>query len=139
VTAVVATALYAVNLAVDGIAIKFVADEWVSAPAAENADALRVAEAVRHIEIGLSSFAELTLGAALLLYGLATALSDIYAKWLGWTAVAVGSGWILLGLLVAHDGFTQVTLTMSVSVLLALWVVVLAVFLWRKAGKTPSS
>jgi hypothetical protein len=71
VTAVVATALYAVNQAVDGIAIKFVADEWVSAPAAENADALRVAEAVRHIEIGLSSFAELTLGAALLLYGLA--------------------------------------------------------------------
>jgi hypothetical protein len=53
--------------------------------------------------------------------------------------VAVGSGWILLGLLVAHDGFIQVTLTMLASVLLALWVVVLAVFLWRKAGKTPSS
>ena len=79
------------------------------------------------------------MGAALLLYGLAIALSDIYAKRLGWTAVAVGSGWILLGLLVAHDGFTQVTLTMSVSVLLALWVVVLVIFLWRKAGKTPSS
>jgi hypothetical protein len=31
-TAVVATALYAVNQAVDGVAIKFVADDWVSAP-----------------------------------------------------------------------------------------------------------
>ena len=79
------------------------------------------------------------MGAALLLYGLAIALSDIYAKWLGCKAVTVRSGWILLGLLVAYDGFTKVTLTMSVSVLLALWVVVLAAFLWRKAGKTPSS
>jgi hypothetical protein len=139
VTAVVATAIYAVNQAVDGVAIKFVADEWVSAPVAEKADAFRVVEAVRHIEIGLSSFAELTLGAALLLYGLAIALSGAYPGWLGWAAVAVGIGWTMLGLLVAHNGFTQATLTMLVSALLALWVLVLAVFLWCKAGKTPNS
>ena len=139
VTAVVATTIYAVNQAVDGIAVKFVADEWVSAPAEEKADAFRVAEAVRHIEIGLSSFAELTLGAALLLYGLAIALSGAYPGWLGWAAVAVGIGWMVLGLLVAHNGFTQVTLTMLVSALLGLWLLVLAVYLWRKAGKTPNS
>jgi hypothetical protein len=139
VTAVLATAIYAVNQAVDGVAVKFVADEWVSAPPAEKADAFRVAEAVRHIEIGTSSFAELTLGAALLLYGLAIALSDAYPGWLGWAAVAVGLGWIVLGLLVAHNGFTQVTLTMVVSAMLGLWLLVLAVFLWRKAGKTPNS
>jgi hypothetical protein len=139
VTAVVATAIYAVNQAVDGVAIKFVADEWVSVPAAEKADAFRVAEAVRHIEIGLTSFAELTLGAALLLYGLAIALSDIYPKWLGWAAVAVGLGWIVLGLLVAYNGFTQANLGLLVSALMALWLLVLAVFLWRKAGRTPNS
>ncbi len=139
VSAVVATAIYAVNQAVDGVAIKFVADEWVSAPAEEKADALRVAEAVRHIEIGLTSFAEVAWGAALLLYGVAIALSDAYPGWLGWMAVAVGIGWIVLGLLVAHSGFTQVTLNMLVSALLGLWLLVLAVFLWRKAGKTPNS
>ena len=139
VSAVVATAIYAVNQAVDGVAVKFVADEWLSAPAAEKADALRVAEAVRHIEIGLSSFAELTLGVALLLCGLAIALSGAYPGWLGWAGVAVGIGWIVLGLLVAHNGFTQVTLTMLVSALLGLWLLVLAVFLWRKAGKTPKA
>jgi hypothetical protein len=139
VTAVVATAIYAVNQAVDGVAIKFVADEWVSAPAAEKADAFRVAEAVRHIEIGLTSFAELTLGTAFLLYGLAIALSDIYPKWLGWAAVAVGLGWIVLGLLVAYNGFTQADLGLLVSALMALWLLVLAVFLWRKAGRTPTS
>ena len=141
VTAVVATAIYAANQAVDGVAVKFVADEWVSAPAEEKADALRVAEAVRHIEIGLTSFAEVTWGAALLLYGVTITLSDAYPGWLGWAAVAVGIGWIVLGLLVAHNGFTQVavTLNMLVSVLLGLWLLVLAVFLWRKAGKTPNS
>ena len=138
VTAMVATAIYVVNQAVDGVAIKFVADEWVGAPAAEKADAFRVAQAVRHIEIGLSSFAELTLGAALLLYGLAIALSGAYPGWLGWAAVAVGIGWITLGVLVAHNGFTQVDLTMLVSVLLGLWLLVLAVFLWCKAGATPN-
>jgi hypothetical protein len=139
VTVVLATAVYAVNQAVDGVAVKFVADEWVSAPAAEQANAFRVAQAVRHIEIGLSSFAQLILGAAFFLYGLAIALSDVYPKWLGWAAVVVGIGWVVLGLLVAHNGFTQVDLTISVGVLLALWVLVLAVFLWRKAGKTPNS
>jgi hypothetical protein len=139
VTVVIATAVYAVNQAVDGVAIKFVADEWVSAPAGEKANAFRVAQAVRHIEIGLSSFAELILGAALLLYGLAIALSDVYPKWLGWAAVAVGIGWIVLGLVVAHSGFTQVDLTILVSVLLGLWVLVLAFFLWRTARKTPNS
>ncbi len=138
VTAVVATAIYAVNQGVDGVAVKFVADEWVGAPAEEKADALRVAEAVRHIEIGLTSFVEVTWGAALLLYGVAIALSDAYPGWLGWAAVAVGIGWIVLGLLVAHNGFTQVTLNMLLSALLGLWLLVLAVFLWRKAGKTAN-
>ena len=139
VTAIVATATYAVNQAVDGVAVKFVADEWVGAPAVEKADAFRVAQAVRYIEIGLTSFAELTFGTALLLYGLAIALSDVYPKWVGWAAVAVGVGWIMLGLLVAHNGFTQVALGLLVSTLMALWVLVLAVFLWRKAGKAPDS
>jgi hypothetical protein len=73
-------------------------------PAAENADALRIAEAVRHIKIGLSSFAELTLGAALLLYGLAITLSDIYPSgWDGrrWQSGADGScsgcSWLMTG------------------------------------------
>jgi hypothetical protein len=138
VVVLLATAVYAVNQAVDGVAIKFVADEWVSASAAEQANTFRIAQAVRHIEIGLSSYAELIMGAALFLYGLAIALSDVYPKLLGWAAVVVGIGWVVLGLLVAHSGFTQVDLTMLLSVLLALWLLVLAVFLWRKAGKTPN-
>jgi hypothetical protein len=107
----------------DGVAIKFVAYEWVSAPAAENADALRVAEAVRHIEIGLSSFAQLV-------------LSDVYPKWLRGAAVAVGIGYIVLGVVAHNEFFSQVTLPMLMSMLLALWVLVLAFFLWCKAGKS---
>ena len=105
VTAVVATAIYGTNQALDGVATKFVADEWVSAPVAEKADAFRVAEAVRHIEIGLTSFAELTLGAALLLYGLAIALSDVYPKWLGGAAVVAARSSNTLDSSIGNIGF----------------------------------
>jgi len=54
--------------------------------------------------------------------------------------MAVGIGYIVLGLVVAHNGFfSQATLPMLVSKLLALWVLVSAFFLWSKAAKTPSS
>lgn len=76
VVAVVAVAIFGVNQAVDGVAIKFVAEQWVDAPAAQKADAFHLANAVRHIEIGLTSFSQLTLGLALLLTGLATALAE---------------------------------------------------------------
>ena len=132
-TALVAIATYAANQAVDGVAIKFVAGEWLRAPAAEKGAALRVAGAVRHVEIGLSAFAELTLGMALLLAGLAIAVDRAYPRWLGWAAVATGVGWATLGLLVAHDGFTQAGLTMLVGALLALWMLALAVSLWRRS------
>ena len=55
VVALVAEGVYAINQAVDGIANRFVAQEWVGAAPAERADAFRLADAVRHIEIGTSS------------------------------------------------------------------------------------
>ena len=53
--------------------------------------------------------------------------------------MSAGIGWVVLGLLVAHNGFTEVDLTLFVSVLLGLWGLALAVFLWRNAGTTPNS
>src|SRR2546423_1435705 len=46
IVAVVAEGVYAANQAVDGIAIQFVAQQWVSAPPAEQAVAFRIADAV---------------------------------------------------------------------------------------------
>ena len=91
VAAVVAISVYAASQAVDGIAIKFVAEEWLSAPPSEKEVAFRVAEAVRHIEIGLTSLTVLVLGVAFILYGVAIELNRVYPRWLGWLTVVGGA------------------------------------------------
>jgi len=140
VVAVVAEGVYAVNLAVDGIANKFVAQEWVSAAPAEKADAFRLADAVRHIEIGTSSLWALSWGITLLLFGLALALGRAYPRFLGWIAIAVGASQVVSALSLAYNGFPgpssegPLTLVFMATSLIALPLTLLiAFFLWRKA------
>jgi hypothetical protein len=140
VVAVVAEGVYAVNQAVDGIANKFVAQEWVSAAPAEKADAFRLADAVRHIEIGTSSLWALSWGITLLLFGLALALGRAYPRFLGWIAIAVGASQVVSALSLAYNGFPgpasegPLTLVFMATSLIALPLTLLiAFFLWRKA------
>ena len=138
VIAVVAEGVYAINQAVDGIAIKFVAQEWVSAAPDEKVVAFRVADAVRHIEIGTSSFWMLTSGLALLFFGLAISSSRAYPRLLGWAALAIGAGLFANALNVAYDGFAFDSplgmVGLAAAALLTLWILTLAFFMWRKAG-----
>lgn len=138
VIAVVAEGVYAINQAVDGIANKFVAQQWVSAAPDEKAVAFSVADTVRHIEIGTSSLWVLNSGLALLFFGLAIALSRAYPRLLGWAAIAIGVGLFANALNVAYDGFAFSSplgmVGLAASVLLTLWTLILAFFMWRKAG-----
>jgi hypothetical protein len=131
VVAIVAEGIYGANQAVD-ISNKFVAQQWVQASTAEKADALRIANAVRHIEIGTSSVWTLCGGLTLLLFGLAMALGRAYPRPLGWVAVALGVVQAALALELARKGFTASPLALA-SLLIAPWTVALAVCLWRKA------
>ena len=133
IIAVVAEGIYGVNQAVDGVAIKFVAQQWVSAPLAEKADAFRIAEAVRHIEIGTSSLWTLTSGIVLLLFGLAMALGRAYPRLLGWAAIGLGATEVAYSFNLARHGFTMSALGMA-SMLMVPWTLFLAFNLWRKAG-----
>jgi hypothetical protein len=133
IVAVVAEAIYGVNQAVDGVAIKFVAQQWVSAPLAEKAGAFRIAEAVRHIEIGTSSLWTLTSGIVLLLFGLAIALGRAYPRLLGWAAIGLGASEVAYSLNLARNGFAMSALAMA-TLLMAPWTLFLAFNLWRKAG-----
>ena len=134
IVAVVAEAIYGANQAVDGVAIKFVAKQWVNASAAEKADALRVADAVRHIEIGLSSVWTLSGGIALLLFGLAIALGCTYPKALGWTAIVIGVLQIANSFNLAHHGFVVSPLGLA-GLLIVPWTLALAACLWGKAER----
>ena len=136
VTAVVATAIFGVNQAVDGVAVKFVADQWVSAPTPQKAETFRIANAVRHVEIGTTSFSQLTFGLALLLNGLALALARSYPQLLGWAGMVLGGVYVAAGVLVAHNGFTVVGFTATAGIGLAFWFLFLGFILWRKADSS---
>ncbi len=137
VAAVIGIGGYAANQAVDGIAIKFVAEEWVSAPPSEKEVAFRVAEAVRHIEIGLTSLTLLILGVAFILYGVAIELSRVYARWLGWLTVVGGGLWVVVGIFFAYTGFSLLAITISQAsgIFLLVWALALAVLMWRRASQ----
>lgn len=134
--AVVALAVYAVNQAVDGVGIKFVADSYVGASPTARPGALLVADAIRHLEVGTTTFFELNLGVTLVLLGLAIGWSQTYPTWLGWVAIADGIGWIAVALLLGARGFdvSVSPLAMAVTYVVGLWIVALAVLLWRSAG-----
>lgn len=138
VVAVVSEGVYAINQAVDGIANKFVAQEWVSAAPAEKADAFRLADAVRHIEIGTTSLWVLSGGITLLFFGLAIALGSKYPRLLGWAAIAIGVGMFPGALNLAYAGFAFGSplgiVGLAAGALLQLWTLILAFYLWRKAG-----
>ena len=107
VTAVLVAAVFAVQMAVDGVALKATVDAWAGASsAAERSTAFGVAESVRSVEKGLSSFFHLTNGLTLLALGLSAALGHRLARWLGVAGALAGAAFLVGGVTVARTGFS---------------------------------
>ena len=79
-SALVASAVFVVVIGINGFAGKETAEAWVNAPAEEKAAAFRIAEAVQHMVVGVISLGSVLQGTAILLFGLAVALSNIYPR-----------------------------------------------------------
>ena len=94
---VAALATTAMLQAVDGIALKAMVDDWVSASEEQRQSAFQAALAVRRIETGVASIMALLFGSALALFASAVAFSTIYPTWLGWLGIAGGIGTIEIG------------------------------------------
>jgi hypothetical protein len=107
VTAVLVAAVFAVQMAVDGVALKSAVDAWAGASSGvERSTAFGVAESVRSLEKGLSSFFHLTNGLTLLALGLSAALGHRLARWLGAVGALAGAGFLVGGVVVARTGFS---------------------------------
>lgn len=136
--ALVSTAIGLVWMATDGIAMKVVADAWASAPPAEKAVAFRDGFLLAKVNIALFTVWDICFfGGTFILYGLAVATSDAYPKWLGWVAMAAGLGSALVGLNLAYQGPSHLVLNILFpifSIIITVWVFVMGVFLWRRAG-----
>ena len=134
VAAVVTAALFAVQMAVDGVALKSAVDDWVSAPASEKPVAFRVADGIRDVEKGLSGFFQISNGIALLGLGLAVALGRSQPRWLGVVGALAGVGALIGGWTTAHTGFSTAASRFSLPTVVLLVVFVLGVctVLWRQ-------
>lgn len=135
-TAVVLAAVFTVQMAVDGVALKSAVDDWVAAPAAQKPTAFRVANGIRDVEKGLSGFFQITNGITLLGFGLAIALGHRHPRWLGVVGALAGLGALVGGWATAHTGFSTAAGRFSLPTVLLLAVFVLGVCtsLWRQSS-----
>jgi len=136
VSAVVSTSLWVVLMALDGRTSKVVHAAWAAAPEGEKAMALRVAEAMEEIDVGLFSvYIIVFFGVTFVLYGLAVARSDRFPTWLGWAAVVLGIASFIDGMVQAYTGLSVLVtniLFASFSSLLTLWILIMGILMWRK-------
>ncbi len=138
IAAVVVAAVFAVQMAVDGVALKSAVDDWVSAPAAQRPAAFRVADGIRDVEKGLSGFFQISDGIALLGLGLAVAVARGHPRWLGVVGALAGIGALAGGWATAHTGFSMAAgrFSLPTLVLLAAFVLGVCAFLWRRSQST---
>ncbi|MFM6848236.1 MAG: hypothetical protein ACKOVB_03935, partial [Terrabacter sp.] len=92
--------LIAVNMAVDGVALKGAVDAWAAAPVDDRAPRFAAAEAIRWLEWGVNSFFTVLLGLTVLLF--ASAL--LQCAHLGTAARLAGVSGGLAGLLLVLNG-----------------------------------
>ena len=137
VTAILVAAIFAVQMAVDGVALKATIDTWTNATqAGDKASAYQVAEGMRALEKGLSGFFHLVNGTTLLALGLGIAFGRSYPRWLGWVGAVSGLGFLAGGIVTAHTGFSPLagTVLLGPTVLGAIFLIGAAVCMWRRSS-----
>ena len=137
--AIASLGVTAVLQAVDGIALKAMADAWASAPTAQKEVAFQAALAVRQIEIGLASMGNLLFGLTVVCYGMALLVDDTYPKWMAGLAMVGGVVTMIAGVIMAYSGFSgaAMVITMPANVLLLGWMLSLGVLMWRRDRVRP--
>jgi hypothetical protein len=106
-------ALIAVNMAVDGIALKRAVDAWVDAPPQDRATRFAAAETVRWLEWGVNSYFTILLGLTLLVFaGALLQHGELGApvRLAAVTGTLAGALLVLNGLTVGAQGFEPTSL-----------------------------
>jgi hypothetical protein len=132
--AVLAAASLTMLQAVDGVALKWAVDNWVSAPAGRKDAAFAAAEVARWSEYAIQSYSNILLGLTFVLYGLAMALGTAYPRWLGWVAAGSGVAWIVHGLMVPYVGLFDSLPRGVALILMSAWAFGTAYAMWRKGS-----
>lgn len=126
--------------AVDGVALKVMVNRWAAASGADKEMLFLATFAVRQIEIGLASMLSLLMGMTMTIYGVAVVSDRSFPKWLGELAILGGIAIAVAGIVMAYTGFSDLAMTinLSASSLLLVWMMVIGVWLWRLASAKSS-
>ena len=99
-------ALYGVVLAVDGVALKQAVNAWIGAPEAEKAARFASAEVMRWLEWGTRSYANFTLGLAVVFAAAVVRTAPVPRPIVSLMTIA-GLAYLAQGWLAGAEGFSQ--------------------------------
>lgn len=129
--------IHIIDSSISGVGLNALADAWASAPAADQAELLRVGDTLRYLLNGTwRSVHSYFHGLPFILAGLAVVTSRRYPVWLGWIGVAGGAaslaGGVLqfLGLIPGSERLVIVP-----AQVVSLWMVAMGVLMWRMAAQ----
>lgn len=133
---VIGAAIHVIDSSISGSALPALAAAWDSAETSEQANLLRVGDSLLYILHGTwSGVHSYFHGVPFILMGLAVAVSRCYPAWVGWVAVAGGTGSLVGGVLIlvgVSAGAGQLFIVFAQIV--SLWMVAMGVLMWRRAG-----
>ena len=120
--------------AVDGIALKFMVDNWAAIAEPGKAALFDATFGVRQIEVGLASIGSLLFGLTVSIYGIALLIDRRFPRWLGIVAIAGGVPTAIGGIAIAYTGFSNLAMAinMPANSLLILWMVAIGIYEWQQ-------
>lgn len=137
VAMVVCAGVYAVFVAVDGVALGIMVDRWAEAGPEQQELLYETAFAVRQIEGGLFSLQWFMFGIAAGLFAgafFASAESPVRLNWfsgMGWLSIIASIGALSFGIVQAH-GYTDLSMAFQTGLIPGvIWIVAVGVFLYR--------
>lgn len=137
VVALMGGVLLLTSTAIDGFAMRQIAETWVAAPAAEQAIVLQNAAALDEAQYAVYSLSiVLFTGIGIVLYGLAAVRSGSYPRWLSWVAIVSGVGEVVVGVVQALSGATYRGAELPdalFAALITLWLLCMGILMWRQS------
>lgn len=132
---IVGTTLWSVLMALDGVGLAVVAEQWEEATGADKATLLLAATSLDGFLDGMRSIVSIVYWLALVFLGIGMALSTVYPKWLGGAIVLVGATMVVVGFLLGLTGISDPLLIVFIvsSLLTFLWALVTGIWIARKA------
>jgi hypothetical protein len=135
-SAIASSAMLMTLLAIDGIAMKEIAESFAPVTDIETAAAfVGAAPVVETVRALFTASIGAFFGVTPLLFGAAVVTSDVYPRWLGYVALAAGALGFVTAIIQAFNGLSTVTtlfLFPIASVVFTLWLLYVGVLLWRK-------